>query len=483
MNEVALSSTEHETFERARRSRDARFDGRFFVGVITTGIYCRPVCPAKTPHTENVRYFASAAGAAQAGFRPCLRCRPECAPGSPAWQGTSATVRRALRLIDEGALDHSDVPALAARLGVTPRHLDRLFASHVGASPLSVARTARLQLAKRLMDDTDFSLSEIALMAGFRSVRSFNHAFQMGYGSAPSKIRRRVSSPGAGLTLKVSVTRPYPWNAMLAYLQGRLIPGVEMVTSTSYARTISIGEKPGRLQVGFDERQHRLIVHLDVATTGPLAAVMARVRDQFDADAPVDDVAELLGPDPVLGPALKAIPGIRVPGAWSGFELAVRAILGQQVSVVGANTTAGKIARQWGTPMADALPDQPTHLFPSPGRLAALKPEQLPVPQQRARAIIALARAVAAGDLDLSRESAIDATAAALLALPGIGPWTCDYVRMRALRDPDAFPEADLGLRKALGKDGPISAAAAAERAERWRPWRSYAAMALWQNA
>ena len=461
---------------RAMESRDRRFEGAFVIGVRTTGVYCRPGCPARMPLRRNVRFFAEPAAAQAAGLRPCLRCRPDASPGSPAWHGTPATVTRALRLIDEGVLAETSVGALADRLGVGERHLRRLFDAHLGASPIAVATTRRAHFAKKLLEETELSVTDVAYASGFRSLRRFHDAVRAAFAKPPRALRRAPSrAGGTTVTLTLAYRAPLGFEAILAFLRPRAIPGVERVDEASYARTIA----GGTLEVRDDPARARLVVSVHAERTPELYALAARVRALFDLDADPAAVGRTLSQDPALRPHLRA--GLRVPGAWDGFELAVRAVLGQQVSVAGATTLSGRLVARFGVVVGagDAL----THLFPTPAALAEADVAAIGLPAARATAIRALARAVASGSLDLGGARELDATLAALVALPGFGPWTASYVAMRAARDPDAFPEGDLGLRKALAVSGVLpSARELAAHAERWRPFRAYAAMALWTS-
>jgi AraC family transcriptional regulator of adaptative response / DNA-3-methyladenine glycosylase II len=469
---------------RALASRDPRFDGRFFVGVRTTGVYCRPICPAPTPKRANVSFFPCAAAAEAAGFRPCRRCRPESAPGTPAWLGSSATVARGLRLIAAGALDGAGVEGLARSLGVGARQVRRLFDAHLGASPLAVARTRRVHFARRLIDETALPMSELALAAGFASIRHFNHSIRSCFGRSPSELRRAARGPrpqrGQTLRLRLAYRPPLDWSALLAFLAARAIPGVERVAEGGYRRTVRLGRVPGRLSVRALPGAAQLEVEVDASPGAPLLEVADRVRVLFDLGADPLRIAADLGHDPDLAPCLSARPGLRVPGAWDGFELAVRAVLGQQVTVRGASTLAGRLVRRLGEPL-DAPVDGLTHLFPAPERVAGAELDGLGLPAARAEALRALARAVASGDLALEPGADPERARAVLGALPGVGEWTAEVVAMRALGEPDAFPAGDLGLRRALaGGAPPLSAAELARRAEAWRPWRAYAALHLW---
>ena len=472
---------------RAMRARDARFDGRFFVAVRTTGIYCRPVCPAPTPRRENCTFVPCAAAAEEAGYRACLRCRPEAAPGTPAWQGSSATVTRALRLIEAGALDDAGVDALAAKLGVGDRHLRRLFATHLGSSPHAIAATRRSHYAKQLIDQTAMPMADIAFAAGFASVRRFNDAIRGAFRRPPRALRRAAQrgrdASDASIELRLAYRPPYAWNDLLGFLAARAIPGVECVTDGSYRRSFRQDDAIGWLEVGPVPGAHQLLVRIRAIGAPRLIDLARRLRALFDLGAAPDAIAVALRDDAALAPALRTAPGIRVPGALDGFELAVRAILGQQVSVRAATTLAGRLVTQFGAKLPDdclsplSEGGMPTHEFPSAEVLADADVASIGLPTARAAAIRALARSVAGG-LRLEPAADPDAARDALLALPGVGEWTAAYVAMRALREPDAFPSGDLGLRRALG----VGAAELARRAEAWRPWRSYAAMLLWQH-
>ena len=494
--------------ERARLSRDARFDGRFFIGVVTTRIYCRPVCPVQPPKAANVRFYPSAAAAGRAGFRPCLRCRPEAAPGTPAWNGTPGTVRRALRLIDDGGLDHGDADGLARRLGVGSRHLRRLFERHVGASPQRVASTRRLHRAKRLIDATDLPFAAVAQAAGFGSVRRFNDALRGTYGRTPGELRKArrgaetaVGRPHGALRLRLSYRAPCDTAALLGFLAPRAMPGVEVVDPARgiYRRAFRLAGTPRADGGGFAAHAAKSaapgLVHVESRRRGCLDAevihpdagilldIAARLRRLFDLDADPLSFGRHLAHVPVLAGPLEALPGIRVPGAWDGFELAVRVVLGQQVTVKGATTLAGRLVDALG----EGLPDHLCGLglartFPSPEAVAGYDLRTIGVPASRAAALRALAEAVATGDVDLDATADPDTTRAQLTAIPGIGPWTAEYIAMRVLRDPDAFPAGDLGLRKAVAHGAPASAKELRTMAEEWRPWRAYAAMLLWQG-
>jgi AraC family transcriptional regulator, regulatory protein of adaptative response / DNA-3-methyladenine glycosylase II len=468
---------------RALSTRDARFDGRLFVGVKTTGIYCRPICPARTPKRENVRFFASAAGARAAGFRPCLRCRPETSPDSGAWRGASSTVSRALSLIEDGALDEAGVDALAARLGVGERQLRRLFQRRLGASPIAVAQTRRIHLAKQLIHETNLPMTQVALAAGFGSVRRFNETFQRLFGRPPAALRRSrapADAAGAEVSLHLAYRPPYDWDGLLDFLRLRAIPGVERVEGGVYIRTIALGGEQGLIRVELADR-NRLKVSVRFGRMSALPAIIARVRRVFDLAADPVAISAHLSQDPALATLVAARPGLRVPGAWDGFELAVRAILGQQITVTAATALAGKMVRGHGQPLPAPI-EGLTHTFPTPESLAGVDIAALGMPRSRATALSALAAAVAADPAIFGPSRTLEAAITQLKGLTGIGEWTAQYIAMRELREPDAFPAADIGLMRALADETgrrPTPAELLA-RAERWRPWRAYAALHLW---
>ncbi len=475
---------DHDACYRAIASRDARFDGKIFTGVKTTGIYCRPVCPARLPRSRNVRFFPSAAAAETAGFRACLRCRPETSPDLGAWRGASNTVHRALRLIEDGALDQGDVEQLADRLGVGARQLRRLFQQHLGASPVGVAQTRRVLLAKQLIHETHLAMADVAMAAGFGSVRRFNEAFQALYQRPPAALRRRSTREAAtdGVTLKLRFRAPYDWDAMIGFLRLRAIPGVERLTSVEYARTIAIGQDMGTVAVR-PVGQDQLAVQVRFPRMAALPTILTRVRRVFDLGADPLVIGAHLSTDLELAGRVAARPGLRVPGAWEGFELAIRAILGQQITVPAAVRLAGKLAAQYGQPLPEAWAQPGLDLaFPTAERLAGEDLSSLGMPGARARALTAMAAASVADPALFGPRQDLDSAIAALKALPGIGEWTAQYVAMRQLREPDAFPAADIGLMRALETpDGERpSPAQLLARAEAWRPWRAYAAVHLW---
>jgi len=472
---------DREACDRARRSRDARFDGRFFVAVTSTGVYCRPICPAREPKRENIRYFQTAAAAEAAGFRPCLRCRPEASPGTPAWLGTSGVVSRALRLIGDGVLDTHGVDALADKLGVTARHLRRLFLQHLGATPLDVALTRRTHFAKRLLDETPLPLREVAFASGFGSLRRFNDQIRRTYARTPTEIRRRarlVPSGAETYRFRLAFRPPYDWDALLNFLRARATPGVEAVENGRYRRTIWVDGKSGTIDVALADDGSALNLEVRFPDPRALLFIVERVRRMFDLGADPSVIAQYLSVDPLFRELMKEHPGIRMPGAWDGFELAVRAILGQQISVAAATTIAGRVAAACGSPASDA--GALTRVFPSPRQLANAPIEQMGVIGARATAIRTLARRVAENAISFSPFVSEHDLVNALRAVPGIGDWTASYIAMRALGEPDAFPSGDLVLRRMAGV---ASARELDARSEAWRPWRAYAVILLWQGA
>ena len=462
----------------ARLSRDARFDGKFFTAVRTTGIFCRPICPARSPKEENVKYYPTAAAALQAGFRPCLRCRPESSAGAPAWAGTSTTVARALRLIGEGALDDSGVDALAERLGMGARHLRRLFLQHLGATPLAVAQAQRLLAAKKLIDETALPLTTIAIASRYGSIRRFNTAFRAAYGRSPRELRRDskpICSSGA-CTLQLHFRPPYDYQAIVEFLAKRSISGVEFIGDSIYRRTFVLDGQAGWLEVR-PHTSHTLTLRVEGVAPARLLQVVARVRRMFDLDADPLAINSSLQHDSLLAGSVRARPGLRVPGAWDGLELGVRTILGQQVSVAGASTLTARLAAKYGHPVPFQV-EGLTCTFPTADELTRVD-LAIGIPAARANAIGEFARAVASGALVFDGTQDAAAFAFEICAIGGVGPWTAQYIAMRALSEPDAFPAADLVLARAAGVKTP---AELERRSESWRPWRAYAAMHLWQG-
>jgi AraC family transcriptional regulator of adaptative response / DNA-3-methyladenine glycosylase II len=473
---------------RALTTRDARFDGRLFVAVRTTGIYCRPICPARTPKRENVTFYPTASAAQEAGYRPCLRCRPESSPDFAAWRGTSNTVSRALALIGEGALDSDAVDTLAERLGVGERQLRRLFKQHLGASPIAVAQTRRVLFAKQLIVETQMPLAEVALASGFGSIRRFNATFHALYDRPPRELRRRSMrdvdrSAVAGITLNLPYAPPYDWDAMIGFLAARAIAGIECVDGVArYERTVALDGVQGTVSVEPNDRGNGLRVRIRFPQVGWLATIVSRVRRVFDLSADPRAISEHLSADPLLAPLIARRPGLRVPGAWDGFEVAIRAVLGQQITVTAARKLAAKLVASFGDPLVAAEDIRLTHTFPAPAKLAVSDVRSLGMPSARADALTSLATAAAADARLFSPSETLEDAIVRLRSLRGIGEWTAQYIAMRALREPDALPAADIGLMRALAQPGGVrpNAAAVLARAEAWRPWRAYAAQHLW---
>jgi AraC family transcriptional regulator, regulatory protein of adaptative response / DNA-3-methyladenine glycosylase II len=469
-------------------SRDERFDGRFFTAVLTTGIYCRPSCPATLPKRVNVRFYPSAAAAQQAGFRACKRCRPDATPGSPEWDTRADVVGRAVRLIADGLVDREGVGGLARRLGYGERHVHRLLTGELGAGPLALARAQRARSARTLLETTDLRVADIAFAAGFASVRQCNDTVREVFAVTPSALRaaarsrRGVAAPG-WIALRLPFRAPCDVAATLGFLAMRAVPGIEEGDGERYARTLALPHGTGVVEVRTPRPGDRWVpCALRLDDLRDLTAAVQRTRRLLDLDADPVAVAAALGDDPVLGPLVAASPGLRVPGHVDGRELAVRAVLGQQVSVAGARTLAARLVAAHGRPLEEPVGTL-THLFPEPSALATLDPAALAMPRARGRALLALAAGLADGSVVLDPGVDRDAAAVALHGLPGIGPWTVDYIRVRALRDPDAFLPTDLGVHHALAARGvDPSPRAAAALAARWRPWRSYALLHLWHG-
>jgi AraC family transcriptional regulator, regulatory protein of adaptative response / DNA-3-methyladenine glycosylase II len=464
---------DHDRCYRAVASRDARFDGRFVTAVRTTGIYCRPSCPAQTPKHENVTFYPCAAAAVAAGYRACKRCRPEAAPGSREWDLRGDLAARALRAIAAGAIDgagnagESGVPALARSLHVSERHLHRVLVAEVGAGPLALARTRRAQTARLLLDATDLPITTIAFTAGFASLRQFNDTMREHFGMAPREIRRRPPSELAStgsLTLRLTYRPPYALTEMLGWLRLHLVTGVEELDGATYRRVLPSGSVVS-LQLG----AAAVSLTTSIEDLRTLPDTVARCRRMIDADADPVSVDSTLAEDPHLAPLVAARPGLRVPGAADGFELLVRTVVGQQVSVAAAHTFTRRLVEAYGKPL-DAPSGTLTAAFPTADALVDATYDGIGLTGGRIKTLRAVAAAHAAGELVLDPSADREQTRARLLALPGIGAWTADYVAMRALGDPDAFPSTDLVLRRLAADLEP----------ERWRPWRSYAAMHLW---
>jgi len=476
-----------ESCYRAVKSRDRRFDGVFYTAVRTTGIYCRPSCPARTPAFHNVTFHATAAAAQAAGYRACKRCLPDATPGSPDWDTAADVAGRAMRLIADGVVDREGVDGLAAHIGYTTRHLSRILTQELGAGPLALARAKRAQTARVLLETTDLGAADVAFAAGFSSVRQFNETIREVYAATPTRLRggRGSGASGGTLQLRLAVRTPFAGRPLLEFLAARAVSGLEVATDTTYSRSLRLPHGTGTVEL-------ELIDHVDEGSTAfvpatfrladlrDLAAAVERARRLLDADCDPVAIGDAFAGDPVLGPRVRELPGLRVPGHVDGDELAVRAVLGQQVTVAAARTAAARLTAQYGERLSEPQGGL-THVFPTAARLAGLEPESLPMPRARGRALVALCRALADGDLRLDRGADRDDVRRELLAIPGVGPWTADYISLRALGHPDVFLPTDIGIRDALrllGRDP----AHAVDLAEGWRPWRSYAQLHLWQT-
>ncbi|HEY7893889.1 MAG TPA: AlkA N-terminal domain-containing protein [Gemmatimonadaceae bacterium] len=471
----------------ALASHDPRFDGVFYVGVTSTGIYCRPVCTARTPKAANCRFFDSAVAAEKANFRPCLRCRPELAPGNAPVDDAQRIASLIAHRIDEGMLDDgAGLETIAARFGWSSRQIRRMLQRELGVSPMDLVLTRRLLLAKQLLTDTRLPVSEVAFASGFSSVRRFNDAFNGRYGIPPTQFRKATPNTRDvatdTFTLQLAYRPPLDWAGLLAFLEARAMCGVEAIDGDAYRRTVQLGSHTGWVSVRHAPAQRALLVELPHSLTPVLPALLGRLRHLFDLSARPDVIAAHLSQDPVLADSVSRHPGLRVPGGFDGFELAVRAILGQQITVKAATTIAGRFAIALGehieTPYGGL-----DRLAPTAERVARTRVEEvaaLGIVRTRAESIVALAREMAAERLVLEPGAQPDESIARLTALPGVGPWTAQYIAMRATRWPDAFPKEDIAARKALGG---VSARAAEAASQAWRPWRSYALLHLWQTA
>ena len=478
-----MDITDTEACYRVVRGRDPRFDGVFYTGVTSTGIYCRPSCPALTPRRSNVTFHRTAAAAQAAGFRACKRCRPDATPGSPEWDLAADVAGRAMRLIADGVVEREGVEGLAHRLGYTSRHLGRLLVQQLGAGPLALARARRAQAARVLVETTSMSLADVAFAAGFSSIRQFNDTVREVYATTPTELRRTATpGPDAGcVELRLAVRPPFAAAQLRTFLRARLVTGVEVAGDDWYARTVRLPHGPGvvRVELPDDPGARYVTCGLRLTDLRDLGAAVERTRRLLDADCDPAAVTDALAEDPVLSRLVEARPGLRVPGHVDGDEVAVRAVLGQQVSVARAATMAGQLVERYGAAV-DVRGAEPglDRLFPRAPDLAGVDPKDLPMPRARGRALVELSRTLADGDVALDRSMDRDAVRARLLDLPGIGPWTAGYVALRALGDPDVFLPTDLGIRQAMARLGLDPSAA-----EDWRPWRSYALMHLWTSS
>jgi AraC family transcriptional regulator of adaptative response / DNA-3-methyladenine glycosylase II len=478
---------DRESCYRAVKSRDRRFDGVFYTAVRTTGIYCRPSCPARTPAYHNVTFHATAAAAQASGYRACKRCLPDATPGSPDWDVAADVAGRAMRLIGDGVVDREGVDGLARRVGYTTRHLSRILTQELGAGPLALARAKRAQTARVLLETTSLGAADVAFAAGFSSVRQFNDTVREVYAATPTRLRggRGGSRAAGALQLRLAVRTPFAGRALHEFLAVRAVPGVELATDTTYSRTLRLPHGSGVVTLDLadvDDAGATAFVPATFRLTDlrDLSAAVERVRRLVDADCDPVAIIDAFAGESVLGPLARRAPGLRVPGHVDGDELAVRAVLGQQVTVAAARTAAARLTQSYGEPLAEPVAGL-THLFPVAARLGSLDPEALPMPRSRGRALIALTRALGEGDLSLDRGADRDDVRRELLAMPGIGPWTADYIALRALGHPDVFLPTDIGIRDALRGLG-IDPADAGDLAERWRPWRSYAQLHLWHS-
>jgi AraC family transcriptional regulator of adaptative response / DNA-3-methyladenine glycosylase II len=476
-----------EACYRALKSKDRRFDGVFYTAVRTTGIYCRPSCPAITPKLANVTFYPSAAAAQQAGYRACKRCLPDATPGSPEWDLAADVAGRAMRLISDGTVEREGVEGLAARLGYSARQLNRLVTGAFGAGPLALARARRAQTARVLVETTAMSFADIAFASGFSSIRQFNDTVREVYAATPTDLRGRRggrtpdgAATSGTISTRLGVREPFAGEDLLDFLALRAVRGVEAVGSGWYERTLALPHGPGVVRVQLVDRPAGYVpCRLTLSDARDLAPALERTRRLLDADCDPIAVDDQLGGDRHLAPLVRRRPGLRVPGHVDGVELAARAVIGQQVSVVAARTLANRLVADLGTPIELAGDHQVTHLFPTAAALAAVEPEQIAMPRARGRALATVAAAIADGSVVLDRSADRSAVRVQLLALPGIGPWTADYIAFRVLGDPDVFLPTDIGVKHAAERLGIDDVAG---HAERWRPWRSYALIHLWSS-
>ncbi|HVX11373.1 MAG TPA: AlkA N-terminal domain-containing protein [Pirellulales bacterium] len=477
-------SLEPKACYRAVLARDARYDGRFFTCVRTTGIYCRPICPTRPPKFENCVFVPTAAAAQEAGFRPCLRCRPESSPQLDAWQGTLATVSRAWKLIEAGALDEGNVASLAERLGIGDRQLRRLLRQHVGASPITMAQTRRVLLAKQLIHQTQLSMIDVALASGFGSVRRFNETFQKLYGRPPSAIRRReLASSSADLSILLPYQSPYDWQKMLEFLRTRAIAEVETISGNAYMRTVDLDGQAGTVCVSDAPEQSSLRVVFRIPRLEVLPSLITRLRRQFDLAADPHSIARVLSQDADLAPLVRARPGLRVPGGWDGFEVAVRAVIGQQITLKGATRLLGQLAIRLGSPLplVEAEHVGLSRLFPRPEQLQREAIRELGIPMARVESLLAIAAACGANPQIFDPQRDLAESVASLRSLRGVGEWTAQYIAMRAMGESDAFLAGDVGLQRRLARGNQkLASSQLLARAEGWRPWRAYALLHVW---
>jgi AraC family transcriptional regulator of adaptative response / DNA-3-methyladenine glycosylase II len=466
--------TREDAYYEALRTRDRRFDGKFFVGVKTTGIYCRPICPAQ-PKRENVEFFPNPLAAERAGYRPCLRCRPESAPRSPAWMGKSAIVQRALKMIHhQDALDF-DEDRFAAKFGVSARHLRRVFREEIGKTPKQISLENRLNLARQLLVETGLPVTEVAFAAGFRSIRRFNDAFKIRFRKRPSEIRRKTPTAAAPLSVRLAYRPPFDFAGLLDFYRAHRVGRLEWFEGDRLHRVVEFDGQVGQIVIAHAPSEACLIVEMDLPDTSKIHAVIARVRAQFDLDSDPLVIANALESDPALKRVLAKHPGIRVPSGWDGFEVGVATILGQLVSVERGRCLVGDLIEKLGEPSGLVIDGQAVKLFPTAARIAASDLDGIKTTTARKRALQAFARAVADGHLSLEPTQDVEAFTKQLLLIPGIGPWTASYMALKALRHTDAFPATDLILARALERHP-------REVIDRLSPWRGYAAALLWRE-
>ncbi len=472
-----------ESCYRAIAAKDARFDGWFFTAVTSTRVYCRPSCPARTPLRENVRFTPTAAAAQAEGFRACKRCRPDATPGSPEWDSRADLVGRAMRSIADGVVDREGVCGLARRVGFTERHLSRRLVEALGAGPLALARAQRAQTARILLETTDTAIVDVAFASGFSSVRQFNTTIREVFAATPSQLRAKrhvASGDRVGVAVRLACRAPFAGEAIVGFLAARAVPGVEEVVAGAYRRSLRLPHAPGVVELAPREDHVRATFWLE--DLRDLGAAVNRCRGLLDLDSDPHTILDRLGGDRVIGELVRDAPGLRVPGSVDGRELALRAVLGQQISLAGARTLAGRLVAAYGEPLPRTC-GSVTHLFPSPAAIAGADSERVGIPRARSRALLALAGALESGEVLLDGSADRAECGSRLLSLPGIGPWTAGYISMRALRDPDAFLAGDLGIRRSLESLGLDGSPASAQRlSERWRPYRAYAAQHLWRS-
>jgi AraC family transcriptional regulator, regulatory protein of adaptative response / DNA-3-methyladenine glycosylase II len=477
-----------EDFEacyRFMRSRDSRYDGYFFVGVTSTGIYCRPSCPARLPQRRNIRLFKSAGAAQEAGLRACKRCDPNAAPGSPAWDRRADIAGRAFRLIADGEVDRNGVPGLAGQLGYSERQLQRILSAELGAGPVALARAQRAQSARLLIESTDIPFARAALAAGFGSVRQFNDTVRSVYARTPTELRSRArrrlgSAAPESIELRLACRQPFDGESAIRFLGLRAVPGIEELDGPDFRRSLSLGHGGGVAELRLEGEAVRCRLWLD--DLRDLASAVSRCRRLLDLDADPLSVSDHLGEDRILGGLVRGRPGLRVPASIDGFELAARAVIGQQISVAAARTVAARLVERFGEPLTNPV-GAVTRRFPTSETLAQVDPATLAMPRARAKALTELARLISGGDLSLGAGADRASAEAGLLSIPGVGPWTASYIAMRALGDPDAYPVGDVALRRALAQLGhPKGKGEELRCSEEWRPWRSYAVIHLWRS-